>query len=625
MPKTRTPATNSPHLASLIAELSSLRDGALALEARYTSLINDCMPPQQLSARNLLHYLSVRQKDIRPLQQQLLSSGLSSLGTMESHTLAHLNAVLNMLQNGVTEPPSGLAAPVDVTQGAALLAQRTQALLGFLPPGRSAHIMVTMPTEAAQQPELCRTLLGAGMGVMRINCAHDQPATWRAMVDNLRRAEQTLGLGCKIQADLAGPKMRTGSIESRGQLLKLKPRRDAFGRLIAPLRLTIVPESRYDGFPVEAGGLRLCVSDDFFEHCQSGDCIVLKDCRGKNRSLDIVEVHPDRCIAQTSRAIYISHDCCLCLQRQQLSVARCFPLHLPELSLPILLHPGHHLMLTRFDVPGRPGYFDALGQELAPACIHCTLDAAFSCAEAGQRVWFDDGKIGGVIVTNDGDDMLIRITHARHQGSALWPEKGINFPDTVLTTQALTQKDLSDLKQVSAFADIIALSFVRQPADLEMLHQELNQLGRPDTGIVLKIENREAFDNLPWLLLAGLGIGRPFGVMIARGDLAVEVGFERLSELQQEIIWLCEAAHVPVIWATQILESMAKTGVPSRAEVSDAGMSVLTECVMLNKGPYIVETVQLLSGILARMDQHYHKRRMLLRRLKVAEIEREVV
>ena len=82
------------------------------------------------------------------------------------------------------------------------------------------------------------------------------------------------------------------------------------------------------------------------------------------------------------------------------------------------------------------------------------------------------------------------------------------------------------------------------------------------------------------------------GVMIARGDLAVEVGFERMAEVQEEIMWICEAAHVPVIWATQVLETLAHTGRPSRAEVTDAAMSGRAECVMLNKGPYIAEAIR---------------------------------
>src|SRR6266540_879 len=100
----------------------------------------------------------------------------------------------------------------------------------------------------------------------------------------------------------------------------------------------------------------------------------------------------------------------------------------------------------------------------------------------------------------------------------------------------------------------------------------------------------------------------------------LEVGFERLAEVQEEILWLCEAAHAPVIWATQVLEGMATKGAPSRAEVSDAVMSGRAECVMLNKGPYIVETVRFLNGILERMDAHQSKRRAMMRRLSVSEM-----
>ena len=116
----------------------------------------------------------------------------------------------------------------------------------------------------------------------------------------------------------------------------------------------------------------------------------------------------------------------------------------------------------------------------------------------------------------------------------------------------------------------------------------------PDIGVVLKIETSAGFENLPRLLLEGLR-RPPLAVMIARGDLAVEVGFERLAELQEEILWLCEACHVPAIWATQVLDTLARTGVPSRAEVTDAAASVAAECVMLNKGPFVDEAVRVLA------------------------------
>ncbi|MDF2643381.1 MAG: pyk, partial [Pseudomonas sp.] len=103
-----------------------------------------------------------------------------------------------------------------------------------------------------------------------------------------------------------------------------------------------------------------------------------------------------------------------------------------------------------------------------------------------------------------------------------------------------------------------------------------------------------------------------------RGDLAVETGFERTAELQEEMLSLCEAAHVPVIWATQVLESLAKTGLATRAEMTDAAMGVRAECVMLNKGPHILKAIGTLHDVLKRMQDHHVKKRAMMRRLGVA-------
>jgi pyruvate kinase len=105
------------------------------------------------------------------------------------------------------------------------------------------------------------------------------------------------------------------------------------------------------------------------------------------------------------------------------------------------------------------------------------------------------------------------------------------------------------------------------------------------------------------------------GVMIARGDLAVEAGFERTAELQEEILWACEAAHLPAIWATQVLESLAKTGQPSRAEITDVAASQRADCVMLNKGPYIVDAIRVLDDILARIGRVQHRDLTLMRHI----------
>ena len=96
--------------------------------------------------------------------------------------------------------------------------------------------------------------------------------------------------------------------------------------------------------------------------------------------------------------------------------------------------------------------------------------------------------------------------------------------------------------------------------------------------------------------------------MIARGDLALEIGFARLSEMQEEILWLCEAARTPVVWATQVLDQFVRDGVANRAEMTDAAMAQGAECVMLNKGSHLSEGVAFLSDVLARMERHHAKK-----------------
>jgi pyruvate kinase len=193
------------------------------------------------------------------------------------------------------------------------------------------------------------------------------------------------------------------------------------------------------------------------------------------------------------------------------------------------------------------------------------------------------------------------------------------LPDTKLKLPPFTHKDLDDLQFAAAHADMVGFSFVRKPEHVRRLVRELQNRGGTHLGVLVKIENRAAFERLPRILLAGMQ-SPPLGVMVARGDLAVELGFERLAEVQEEILWLAEAAHVPVVWATQVLETLAQTGRPSRAEVTDAAVSGRAECVMLNNGPHVVEAVRFLDDVLRRMQRHQRKKRAMLRKLSISEL-----
>jgi len=278
--------------------------------------------------------------------------------------------------------------------------------------------------------------------------------------------------------------------------------------------------------------------------------------------------------------------------------------------------------------PGsRPGAVDDT------PCVEVTLSAILEQVGVGQEVWFDDGKIGGHAVelaTAEADGapvgtaVRVVVEHVGRKGQRLRLEKGVNFPETEIDLPVPTAEDLAALPHALGIADAIGFSFVQRPAEIDALHDAMAAMlagpppallggpppaprDGPPPALVLKVETRLAVRALPSLIVHALRRG-PTAVMIARGDLGVELGFERLAEVQEELLWLCEAAHVPVIWATQVLEAMAKRGVPTRAEVTDAAMGERAECVMLNKGPYAEEAVRSLADVLRRMHRHQNKK-----------------
>jgi pyruvate kinase len=255
--------------------------------------------------------------------------------------------------------------------------------------------------------------------------------------------------------------------------------------------------------------------------------------------------------------------------------------------------------------------------------VRCTAETALDNLKSGARVYFDDGKIGAVVrEILDGGRALLEVTSASAGGVKLKDDKGINFPGTPLNLSPLTEKDLRDLDFVVANADIINYSFVQRVDDVRLLQKEIEarSSGR-QIALVLKIETAESIQNLPDMIVEAAA-AQPVGVMIARGDLAIEIGWERLAEMQEEIMWVCEAAHVPVIWATQVLEGLAKEGIPSRAEITDAAMSERAECVMLNKGPHILEAMRILDSVLVRMSAHQSKKTARLRALKSWKLDK---
>jgi pyruvate kinase len=605
--------------AGLLHELEELRKELKELEQLSATALQQANPLHLASAINLVHYLGIRRRDMRPLQNRLAAAGLSSLGRMESHVLANLNAIIDLLRCALGKNPADKILPAPEGTGAAQLESNTNNLFGKAPSHRRVRIMVTLPSEAADDYSLVKDMLVHGMDSARINCAHDSPEAWARMIEQINLARRETGRHCRILMDLGGPKLRTGEIAQGPAVVKWKPQRDLFGNVVNPARIWLYPESDSSACPAPADAC-LPVNGDWLAKVSSRDIIELTDARGSLRTLQLVDQIGTGFWAESSQTTYVKPGIELKLFRVSTSgrpqrAGRTGMVGaLPPLPESIRLHIGDNLTITRDPLPGKPAQFDASGRLLRAASISCSLPEVFLTVQPGERILIDDGRIEGVIRSVNKSKIVAEITQAREGGEKLLAHKGINLPDSRLELNGLTTEDIEHLEFVVQHADMVGLSFVRNPADIKLLQKHVKRLKAEQLGVVLKIETRAAFENLPELLFTLLQSPN-IGVMIARGDLAVECGYERLAELQEEILWLAEAAHLPVIWATQVLEGLSKSGKPSRAEITDAAMGVRAECVMLNKGPHIIEAIQSLDDILHRMQSHQQKKSSLLRRL----------
>jgi len=583
---------------SIRAELAGLEALMHHLEHVHGQEIAGVHVDHVQDAANLVHYLALRHEDVRHLQRRLGERGLSSLGRCEPHVLATVESVHAALDG---KPPRLGPATLSFEEGRKALDRNTDALFGPRPPGRVSRVMVTLPTAAGDDYALVRHLVARGMDVARINGAHDDPQRWERMACNVRKASAEVHRHCQVSMDLPGPKMRTGPLVDGPRVVRLRPQRDLRGVPIAPAFATLVPESIADHPP-----RALPVDQSWIERRHLGDTVDIRDTRGSPRELRVVEATPKRVVVEVWDTTYVEAGATLACNGDRTHVGA-----LSRIPQCHVLGVGDLLVLTSDLEPAAPWRHGQPGD----ARIGCTLPAALGVAKVGQRVILDDGKMTGMIEGVAGDGLRVRILTASPRGSRLRAEKGINLPDTDLPLAAVTDADLALLEVAAAHADMVAVSFLRHERDVDEVQDYLRRVGGEHLGLILKIETTAAFARLPEILLHAMRSPH-VGVMIARGDLAVEAGYERLAEVQEEILWLCEAAHLPVIWATEVLDQLARTGQPSRAEVTDAAMSQRAECVMLNKGAHVDAAIVVLDDILRRMSGHQRKKTPLLRHLR---------
>lgn len=224
--------------------------------------------------------------------------------------------------------------------------------------------------------------------------------------------------------------------------------------------------------------------------------------------------------------------------------------------------------------------------------------------EAGHIIYLHDGKIKLEVLKVQGNDVVCKII----TGGNIKGRRGVNLPDSNLSIKSLTEKDLKDLEfGLKHDVDFIALSFVRRPEDIDELRTILDKR-KSKAKIIAKIETPQAVENIDEI------IKRTDGAMVARGDLAIEMPAEKVPLIQKMIIEKCNRLGKPVITATQMLESMIKSPVPTRAEVSDIANAILdgTDAIMLSEettlGDYPIEAVKMMSKIALETEKNYIER-----------------
>ncbi len=603
------------NLQEINAQIDEILKKAIDYETRYSKQILNVHPNYRESAKNLIHYLALRTFDNDILQDKLSEIGLPSSASSESSILQNIITFKTII-NSLLKIDEDINADLALTNSESnqLLLNNTDALFGKIKNNRVTRIMVTQPTLAAEDETFAQTLTKLGMDCARVNCAHDDEVIWEKIIDNAKLANPD----CKIMMDLGGPKLRTGKMKPGYKVIHIKPKRNTLGQVLAPAKIWLAPYGVNPPNNEDVDAI-IPVNKKWLKKTKKGSYIVFKDSRDKKCKITINKKEGLGRWASCKDSAFVSTGALLNVFIENKATSEIHSVHeMLPLEEVIFLYEGDILRLDKEPILGEPKKYNDEGELIEMAHISCTLPQVFLNVKKGEPVYFDDGKIEGFIKEVNADHLLIEITTTKKNGGKLKADKGINLPESNLQINGLTEKDKTDVKFIAKHADAVNFSFVNNKQDVEDLLNEFEKLDAK-LGIILKVETKEAFKNLPSIILKAME-NYPIGVMIARGDLAIETGWKNFAIIQEEIMRVCEAAHIPDVWATQVLENLAKKGVPTRSEITDAALAQRAECVMLNKGWYIDKAVKMLDKILCKMQKLQKKKSNLMPKLKFNEI-----
>jgi len=615
----------SIEIRDLLKTLKALEALLQRAEKMHQDTLDKVHPDHREGARNLIHYLTLRQNNLESIQRQLTEIGLSSLGRSESCVLSSLRKVIAWLEG---HGPLLVSGDRGAEEAHSHLMKNTSRLFGKESNITKSHIILTAPDFHEVTSKWVRNLLKSGMTCLRINCAHGSQKEWLKTISILRSTSKKIHRPCKVMMDLAGPKIRTDLSNFCDAVQLWKPKKSELG-VVSKAKMVLICPFHHSTLENILGGMGRFIFDsaillldkDFISGLKTKDSLFFIDARGKRRRIAIVKKEKNVFWGELSQTTYIMPGTTVFKIRKGAKLGSTRVDVLYNLDPHLELSVGSKFYLVGNLVDGKKDSLiskETKAKKPPLAEVACGFPDILKRLQKGQRVLFDDGKIESMVERMGSNRVLLRVIRSPKECFKLKNEKGINFPETDLGLRGLTSEDRIYSEFVIKEADIVSLSFVNDANDIKAFLNLIRKKHSTALGLVLKIETQNAFRNLPSILFEAMKYPR-LGVMIARGDLAVEVGFERLAEVQEEILWICEAADIPVIWATQVLENMAKTGLPSRAEVTDAAMSGRAEAVMLNKGPYIHKALESLANILVRMQRHQSKKKSLMKELNISK------
>lgn len=585
-----------------LKELIELREHILTHSPKVSNEVKNYK-----SLTNMYHYVSMRCLDITNLQDNLTKLGLSSLGRSQSHVMDTIEKAITILSNSLTKDTALVENDFVTFDEAQELLLKNSELFGENKNHEfQTKIMITLPSEASTNKTLIEDLAKSGVNLFRINTAHDNPNAWSAMAETIKEINSNNKDKIKIYVDLAGPKIRTGKIKRVKSPIKI-------GNKKAELKYLNLVSEEYSTKPedTDATGEKIpatiAVHEEFLTHARESDFIEIVDINSKKRFIKVERVYKNICECSIEKRVIIDENSRITIYKDKKKYTA-HPKNIIEVPEEIRVFEDDEIIITDEDIIGQFDYEDDNGNY--SAIINCSDRDVLSHVKVNDEVFIDDGKIELIVTKKLSDSKVVaKVINAKENGVVIKEEKGINFPTSNLMLDAITDEDRDNLKTVVEFANIIGISFAQTKGDIEALKDELKKY-KKELAIVAKIETKLAIENLPEILSALSDIDS--GIMIARGDLAIEVGFENLAYIQEEIFDLCASSHTPVIYATQILENKMKTNLPSRAEITDAAFGQRADCIMLNKGAFAIDTIKILTHILDKMHTIYKKNKQLL-------------